>query len=96
LTQTQLARRLGTTQPAIARLERDATNPTMRTLEETLRAMGKRLKLTAEAAPPSVDESLIRQHLERTPEQRIAGLEVLYEDARAIALAGQRARGELA
>ena len=96
LTQAQLARRLGTTQPAIARLERPGANPTVRTLDAALRSMGRRLQLRTEAAPPSVDESLIRKHLELTPAQRLAGLESMYRDARRIAAAGERARGQLA
>jgi transcriptional regulator with XRE-family HTH domain len=96
LTQAQLARRLGTTQPAIARLESVGSNPTVRTLEQALQASGRRLRLASDPAPPSIDESLIRKQLELTPAQRIASLEAMYDEARAIALAGDRARGSLA
>ncbi len=96
LTQTQLARRLGTTQPVIARLERPTANPTVRTLERALQATGQRLVLTAEPQATSVDESLIRQHLELTPSRRLEGLETMYEEAGQIAAAGERARGHVA
>ncbi len=96
LTQAQLARRLGTTQPVIARLESPAANPTVRTLERALQATGRRLALTAEPKATSVDESLIRKHLELTPSQRLEGLETMYEEAGQIAAAGERARGHVA
>jgi transcriptional regulator with XRE-family HTH domain len=96
LTQAQLARRLGTTQPVIARLESRAANPTVETLDQALHATGHRLVVAAEPYKPSVDESLIRKHLELTPAQRIASLGAMYAQAREIARAGERARGELA
>ncbi len=96
LTQTQLARRLGTTQSVIARLESGAANPTVQTLERALGATGHRLALTAEPQPPSVDESLIRKHLELTPSQRLEALETMHDEAGQIAAAGQRARARLA
>lgn len=95
LTQTQLARRLGTTQPVVARLESPASNPTVQTLARTLQATGQRLALAAEPNPPSVDESLIRKHLELTPSQRLEALETMYEQAGQIAAAGARARGHM-
>ena len=45
---------------------------------------------------PSVDESLIRQQLALTPTQRLRGLEVMYRQARELARAGEKSRGELA
>jgi transcriptional regulator with XRE-family HTH domain len=95
LSQAQLARRLGTTQPAIARLESASSNPTVETLARAVSALGGRLRLEVDDVPPAVDESLIRQHLELTPAQRIAQLEAMDREARAIARAGAKARGEL-
>jgi transcriptional regulator with XRE-family HTH domain len=43
LTQQQLARRMGTTQPVIARLEAGKTHPSLRTLERLADATGSRL-----------------------------------------------------
>jgi transcriptional regulator with XRE-family HTH domain len=96
LTQAELAARLGTTQSAIAKLESRSANPTVATLDRVLRATGHRLELLAASWSPGVDETLIRRHLELTPGQRIESSEALYASAREIAVAGQRARGELA
>ncbi|MGA2589062.1 MAG: helix-turn-helix transcriptional regulator [Bryobacteraceae bacterium] len=43
LTQQQLARKMGTTQPVVARLESGRGRPSMRTLERLARATGSRL-----------------------------------------------------
>ena len=43
LTQEELARRMGTTQPVVARLESGRTRPSMRTLERLAKATGSRL-----------------------------------------------------
>jgi transcriptional regulator with XRE-family HTH domain len=61
LTQAELARRLGTSQPAIVKLERPGANPTVRTLDRVLRATGHRLELRAPTWSPGVDESLVRR-----------------------------------
>ena len=43
LTQQQLARKMGTTQPVVARLESGTARPSLRTLERLARATGSRL-----------------------------------------------------
>jgi ribosome-binding protein aMBF1 (putative translation factor) len=43
LTQEELARKMGTTQPVVARLESGRARPSMRTLERLARATGSRL-----------------------------------------------------
>jgi transcriptional regulator with XRE-family HTH domain len=95
LTQAQLARRLGTSQPAIVKLERPGANPTVRTLDRVLRATGHRLELTAPTWTPAVDESLIRQQLALPPAERLRQLERQSAQMRRLALAGARSRGEL-
>jgi transcriptional regulator with XRE-family HTH domain len=94
LTQAELGSRLGISQAAVARLERPGANPTVETLENALWATGHRLALDAPARQPGVDESLIRQHLELTPAERLRGIETMYAQARMLALAGARSRGE--
>jgi len=47
LGQAELARRIGTAQPAISRLERDSISPSLETLNRLLEAMGETLTLTA-------------------------------------------------
>jgi ribosome-binding protein aMBF1 (putative translation factor) len=60
LTQEELARKMGTTQPVVARLESGRSRPSMRTLERLADATGSRLlirfqprraKVRAQAAP---------------------------------------------
>lgn len=73
LTQAELADRIGTTQPVVARLERLDSNPTLSTLERALEAAGYELELRAVPRQPgSVDESQIRERLSWSPAQRLA------------------------
>lgn len=46
LTQEELARRMGTTQPVVARLESGRSRPSMRTLERLAQATGSRLLIS--------------------------------------------------
>jgi len=46
LTQEELARRMGTTQPVVARLESGRTRPSMRTLQRLAEATGSRLLIS--------------------------------------------------
>lgn len=89
LTQAQLARRLGTSQPAIVKLERPGANPTVRTLDRVLRATGHRLELSAPAWSAGVDESQLRERLRLTPAQRLAAFQA---SQRNLARLSQRAR----
>jgi transcriptional regulator with XRE-family HTH domain len=95
LTQAELGSRMGISQAAVARLERPGTNLTVGTLEDALWATGHRLEMHVSVRRPGVDESLIRQHLELTPAERLRGIEAMYAQARTLALAGARSRGEL-
>lgn len=80
LTQAQLATRLGTTQSAIARLERRGSNPRIDTLDDTLRATGHRLNLGAAPAPAAVDESQIAARLALTPAERLAAFSTSHRN----------------
>lgn len=51
LTQEELAKRMGTTQAVIARLESGRIRPTTRTLERYARATGTRLRISFEPEP---------------------------------------------
>lgn len=90
-TQAELGRRLGISQAAVARLERPGANPTVATLEKALAATGHLLLLSA-TPRPGVDVSLIRQHLELSPAERIRGIEAMYADARKQAVADHRSQ----
>jgi ribosome-binding protein aMBF1 (putative translation factor) len=48
LTQEELARKMGTTQPVVARLESGRTRPSLRTLERLAEATGSRLLISFE------------------------------------------------
>jgi ribosome-binding protein aMBF1 (putative translation factor) len=51
LTQQELARKMGTTQPVVARLEGGQTRPSIRTLERLAKATGSRLLISFEPRP---------------------------------------------
>jgi uncharacterized protein len=73
LTQVELARRLGTTQPVVARLENPDANPTLATIERALEAAGYGLELRAVPKQRSgVDESQLLERLAWTPAERLA------------------------
>jgi transcriptional regulator with XRE-family HTH domain len=82
LTQAQLARRLGITQPSVARLEAAGDEVTVATLQRALNVMGRALVLQAQQRPSSVDESLLREALRLTPGERLERYEAEYADAR--------------
>ena len=93
LTQAQLAERLGTTQPVIARLERGDSNPTFETLQRSLHAAGHRLELRAvPTGLTTVDEDLIRHQLSLSPADRIRALDEQTATMNVLLRAGARAR----
>lgn len=96
LTQAELARRMGISQAAVAKLERPGANPTVSTLDDALWATGHRLALDAEPLSRGIDETLVFEQLRLSPTQRLTQLESMYEWGRELSLAGARARGELA
>jgi transcriptional regulator with XRE-family HTH domain len=96
VTQSELAGRVGVSQAAIAKLEHPDANPTIATLSDTLRAVGRRLVLTTEPLSAGIDATLVFEQLRLTPEQRLAQLARMYEWGRELAIAGARSRGELA
>jgi transcriptional regulator with XRE-family HTH domain len=85
LTQQELAERAGLSQPAIAKLERGATNPTLGTLSRCAEAAGfdLRLELVPRAAPDAVverykrdvDRTLLRDNLRKSVDERLRTLE---------------------
>jgi transcriptional regulator with XRE-family HTH domain len=81
LTQTALARRLGITQPSIARLEAAGDEVSVSTLQRALNAMGRVLELRVMQRPSSVDETPLHGTLALTPAERLASLENARGDA---------------
>jgi transcriptional regulator with XRE-family HTH domain len=86
LTQAALARRLGITQPAVARLEAAGDEVTVATLQRALNAMGRALTLTVVERPSSIDETLLYGPLRATPSERVEAFERSYANVRDFAL----------
>jgi transcriptional regulator with XRE-family HTH domain len=82
LTQAAVAARLGATQAAVARLERQGANPTVETLDRVMKAMGHRLELSARPNKPDVDEAQIIERLKMTPAERLRAFEKSYSRTR--------------
>jgi transcriptional regulator with XRE-family HTH domain len=93
MTQAELARRMGTTQSAIARLERPGSNPRFNTLSRALSLTGRQLELTTGPAQSSIDESLTRDRVRLSPADRLASFESSYANVRKLVLTAKPLRG---
>ena len=72
MTQVQLAERLGTSQPVVARLERPGANPTWETLVRALRATGYGVELIKlDSSTVRLDIGQLRERLAMTPADRL-------------------------
>jgi transcriptional regulator with XRE-family HTH domain len=96
LTQQSLATRLGTTQSAVARLERDVASPRVDTLRRALAACGQELELSSRRRNASIDEGQVAGMLRMSPAERLKTFEGSYANVREFALAAARSRGDLA
>jgi len=91
LGQAELAKRLGTSQPAISRIERDQISPTIETLERVLNAMGETLRVSTlalgESVPGGSNQSIaeLRADYRLSPEERLAQAAQLSEIATELA-----------
>lgn len=94
LSQERLARRVGTKQSAISRLERGEVSPTVETLNLVLNAMGERLQIEGVALPRDYDPLHRKAQAERSPEERLALAVSWNRMAGRFAAAGREARGE--
>jgi transcriptional regulator with XRE-family HTH domain len=72
LSQRALARRAGTTQAAVSRIERGLTSPTWETLRSLLLAMGYEPELDARRLRGRWDPVHLAALRERTPAERLA------------------------
>ena len=74
LSQETLARRAGTTQRQIGRIERGEISPSISTLARVLAALGERLELRAVPLPPDVRRTaeLRADYEDRTDAERVA------------------------
>jgi transcriptional regulator with XRE-family HTH domain len=92
LDQAELARRAGTAQPAISRIERNAVSPTIETLNRLLEALGETLAITPvnlnAPAPGGGNQSIAElraDYRELTAEERLAQAARLSEIATELA-----------
>jgi transcriptional regulator with XRE-family HTH domain len=76
LTQRELARRAGTAQSVVARIESGATSPSWQTLSRLLEAAGFELDVTLRPVSPELSHMLedVPRILRLTPEQRLIEL----------------------
>jgi uncharacterized protein len=93
LSQARLARRVGTQQSAISRLEADQTSPRLETLDLLLRAMGERLELSGADPERPYDPLHRRATAERSPDERLALGISWNRMAGRLAAAGRAAHG---
>lgn len=73
LTQAELARRLGTHQPVVARWETGRTNPDFVTVQRAVRAAGLELSVALTEFDDH-DVALIRRELNLLPHERLSGM----------------------
>lgn len=92
LTQTELARRAGTSQPAVVRYETGETSPSVATLERLLRAAGQRLELSAVPGATAHDASSVRMRKLRAHRHEILALARAH-GVRNVRIFGSVARG---
>jgi transcriptional regulator with XRE-family HTH domain len=102
LSQRELARRAGTAPSVVARIELGATSPTVQTLERLVNAAGFDLALELAPHGPAdavvaaykrdIDRSLLRENLNKSPDERLGSLAALARLARAARHGGRTAR----
>jgi transcriptional regulator with XRE-family HTH domain len=92
LSQERLARRTGTKQSAISRLEADEVSPTVETLELLMRAMGEELRLGSAEPVREYDPLHRRSMAARPPDERLALGVSWNQMAGRLAAAGRAAR----
>lgn len=91
LTQAELARRAGTTQSVVARMEAPGANPRVESLEALLGAMHRGIDLEPAPALPAVDEDQVRERLALTPAARLALFEESQRNVAALLRGAKRA-----
>jgi transcriptional regulator with XRE-family HTH domain len=92
LSQARLARRAGTQQSAISRLEADEVSPSVETLDLLMRAMGEQLQIASTSPWRDYDPAHRRATAARPPGERLALGISWNRMAGRLAAAGREAR----
>jgi transcriptional regulator with XRE-family HTH domain len=93
LSQRRLARRAGTTQAVVSRIEQGAASPSVDTLERLLGAMGWEIDLRLRRSRwQDHDPEALREWGSRTPQQRLNGIEQTIGDVSALHATARRTR----
>lgn len=92
LSQARLARRAGTTQAAISRIERGAVSPTTATLDRLLSVMGEELEVVVRRMQGDFDKGHLDDLRARPPAERLELAMTWNRLAGEVAEAGDRAR----
>jgi transcriptional regulator with XRE-family HTH domain len=88
LNQEALARRAGTSQGQISKIERGVVSPSISTVERLLGVMGERLELAAVPGPrPNMSLRELRHDYELSVEERVAQQAMLSEALTSLASA---------
>lgn len=87
LDQRELARRCGTSQAQISRIEQGSTSPSVATLQRLMAAMGERLELASSVPRGSRSIGELRADAALTPAERVAQAARLSRTLTAIASA---------
>jgi transcriptional regulator with XRE-family HTH domain len=95
LSQQRLARRIGSHQSAVSRLEADDVSPSVETLELLMRAMGEQLELGAAPQERDYDQLHRNTAAVRSPAERLALGISWNRMAGGLADAGRKARAEV-
>ena len=90
LTQAELEKRLGMTQPAIARLEKSGANPRLQTLIRAVNATGHTLDATLAPRKPEIDETLVIASLRESPAERLRNHNRYYANLKRMVAAARR------
>ena len=105
LTQRELAKRAGSAQSVVARIERGHSSPTLEMLSRLLAAAGYEVETNlmprvpddpvTDAYKRDIDRTLLRRNLEKSPEERVRSLQSLARFAEEARNAGLKARARL-
>lgn len=102
LTQQALAERAGTSQSAVARLERGGVSPTLAMLERLANAAGCEMRIelvpkvsvdpVVEAYKVDVDRTLLRENLQKSVDRRLRDMDAFRASAAELRGAAQKRR----